>query len=194
MKILAFFQRILVISMKPMMGMVGGGQGVLHRRTIWRWEKEERMGTNVSNVVDKRKQNEISATPVRGNNTTGGEVPPNEAAESKKSSDRKSPLAKRQTNKQTSIASFFGNIEAGGDGFEDASKSPEGEQGVLNNINPIGGGMESSGKQPDGFNNRADFSIPPTGGAKKKGAKKGSKKRANNLTPSLKTLESAPPK
>ena len=63
--------------------------------------------TDCSNAKDKRKQDEITATPVRGSISDGGEREAEDAAATKKASERKSPAAKRSHGIQPSIMRFF---------------------------------------------------------------------------------------
>ena len=66
--------------------------------------------TDGSNVKDKRKQDEIIATPVRGSVSDGGEREAEDAAATKKASERKSPAAKRSHGKQPSITLFYPSL------------------------------------------------------------------------------------
>ena len=146
--------------------------------------------TDGSNVKDKRKQDEITVTPVRGSVSDGGEREAEDAVATEKASERKSPAAKRSHGKQPSIRRFLSKGVVGATGNDvlvTNAKSPEGEQGALKDINASGGEMESSGGKPAGFSTGANFASPAEGHKAKKKGSKNKKKKKNDPAPTLKT-------
>ena len=74
----------------------------------------------------------------------GGVQEVEDAAATKKNSERKSPAAKRSQGRQPVITRYLSKIAPGAMGndvLETNAKSPEGEQGALKDINTSGGGL-----------------------------------------------------